>query len=104
MKTAKIVVIAAAWCVFAAGAASVETGQYLTGAWGYPSTPEWRELYRQGGLNLVGYNPNLVEWAKEHREFARAFESFPADADLLYPGWRQALGVAGGPAPSVATP
>ena len=45
-----------------------------------------------------------VEWAKEHREFARAFESFPADADLLYPGWRQALGVAGGPAPSVATP
>ena len=45
-----------------------------------------------------------VEWAKEHREFARAFESFPADADLLYPGWRQALGVAGDPAPSVATP
>ena len=69
MKTAKIVVIAAAWYAFAAVAAvaaSVETGQYLTGAWGYPSTPEWRELYRQGGLNLVGYNPNLVEWAKEH--------------------------------------
>ncbi len=34
-----------------------------------------------------------VEWATEHREFARAFESFPADADALYPGWRQALGV-----------
>lgn len=32
-----------------------------------------------------------VEFAKEHREFARAFESFPADADQLYPGWRQAL-------------
>ncbi|CAL8970391.1 Ribulose bisphosphate carboxylase [Tessaracoccus sp. O5.2] len=34
-----------------------------------------------------------VEWATGHREFARAFESFPADADALYPGWRQALGV-----------
>lgn len=34
-----------------------------------------------------------VEWAKEHREFARAFESFPHDADKLYPGWRDRLGV-----------
>jgi ribulose-bisphosphate carboxylase large chain len=35
-----------------------------------------------------------VEWAKEHREFARAFESFPGDADQLFPGWRAKLGVA----------
>jgi ribulose-bisphosphate carboxylase large chain len=34
-----------------------------------------------------------VEYAKEHREFARAFESFPGDADMLYPGWREKLGV-----------
>lgn len=34
-----------------------------------------------------------IEWAKEHREFARAFESFPWDADKLYPGWREKLGV-----------
>ncbi len=34
-----------------------------------------------------------VEFAKSHREFARAFESFPADADKLYPGWRGKLGV-----------
>ncbi len=34
-----------------------------------------------------------IEFAKEHREFARAFESFPQDADALYPGWRRALGV-----------
>ena len=33
-----------------------------------------------------------VEWAREHRDFARAFESFPADADALHPGWRQRLG------------
>jgi ribulose-bisphosphate carboxylase large chain len=32
-----------------------------------------------------------VEFAKEHKEFARAFESFPQDADKLYPGWREAL-------------
>jgi len=32
-----------------------------------------------------------VEFAKQHREFARAFESFPHDADRLYPNWRQKL-------------
>jgi len=34
-----------------------------------------------------------IEYAKEHREFARAFESFPGDADQLFPGWREKLGV-----------
>ena len=32
-----------------------------------------------------------VEFAKDHHEFARAFESFPHDADKLYPNWREAL-------------
>jgi len=32
-----------------------------------------------------------IEWAKEHREFARAFVSFPLDANKLYPGWRDQL-------------
>jgi len=32
-----------------------------------------------------------IAFAREHREFARAFESFPHDADELYPGWREAL-------------
>ena len=32
-----------------------------------------------------------LEFAKNHKEFARAFESFPGDADKLYPNWRQAL-------------
>ncbi len=40
---------------------------------------------------LAGADP--IEWAKDHREFARAFESFPQDADALYPGWRDHLGV-----------
>ncbi len=35
-----------------------------------------------------------IQFAKEHREFARAFESFPHDADKLYPGWRNQLGLA----------
>ncbi len=34
-----------------------------------------------------------IEFAREHQEFARAFESFPGDADLLFPGWRDKLGV-----------
>jgi len=34
-----------------------------------------------------------IEWAKEHNEFARAFESFPKDADKIFPGWREKLGV-----------
>jgi ribulose-bisphosphate carboxylase large chain len=40
---------------------------------------------------LAGADP--IEWAKEHKEFARAFESFPGDADQLFPGWREKLGV-----------
>jgi len=32
-----------------------------------------------------------VEFALDHHEFARAFESFTADADELYPAWRSKL-------------
>jgi len=32
-----------------------------------------------------------ITFAKDHREFARAFESFPRDADKLFPNWRQTL-------------
>jgi ribulose-bisphosphate carboxylase large chain len=35
-----------------------------------------------------------IEFAMEHQEFARAFESFPGDADSLFPGWRRKLDVA----------
>jgi ribulose-bisphosphate carboxylase large chain len=34
-----------------------------------------------------------IEYAKAHNEFARAFESFPHDADKIFPGWREDLGV-----------
>ena len=32
-----------------------------------------------------------IEFAQDHLEFARAFESFQSDADQIYPGWRQKL-------------
>jgi len=35
-----------------------------------------------------------IEFARDHREFARAFESFSGDADRLYPGWRDILDAA----------
>ncbi|MFN8191211.1 MAG: ribulose-bisphosphate carboxylase [Nocardioidaceae bacterium] len=38
---------------------------------------------------VAGADP--VAWASTHREFARAFASFPQDADKLYPGWRDVL-------------
>ncbi|KAF0114098.1 MAG: ribulose-bisphosphate carboxylase large chain [Hyphomonadaceae bacterium] len=34
---------------------------------------------------------DVLEFAKEHREFARAFASFASDADKIYPQWRSAL-------------
>lgn len=34
-----------------------------------------------------------LEFAKDHHEFARAFESFQSDADTIFPGWRRALGI-----------
>jgi ribulose-bisphosphate carboxylase large chain len=34
---------------------------------------------------------DLLEYALEHEELAGAFESFPTDADRLYPSWREVL-------------
>ncbi|MBU1611474.1 MAG: ribulose 1,5-bisphosphate carboxylase, partial [Proteobacteria bacterium] len=53
---------------------------------------------RAGGLSLRqaheawSQGVDLVEYAKEHQELARAFESFEHDADQFYPGWREKLG------------
>ncbi len=35
---------------------------------------------------------DLPTYAKDHAELARAFVSFPRDADALFPGWRATLG------------
>ncbi len=34
---------------------------------------------------------DTIEWARTHRELARAFASFPGDADAIFPGWRERL-------------
>jgi ribulose-bisphosphate carboxylase large chain len=39
-------------------------------------------------------NADPLAFAREYHEFARAFESFPGDADRIYPGWRNVLNVA----------
>jgi ribulose-bisphosphate carboxylase large chain len=44
------------------------------------------QLWKQGA--------DPMQFAREHAEFARALESFPADADLLLAGWREELNVA----------
>jgi ribulose-bisphosphate carboxylase large chain len=36
---------------------------------------------------------DLVEYARDHHELKRAFETFHWDADKLYPGWRDRLGI-----------
>jgi ribulose-bisphosphate carboxylase large chain len=63
------------------------------GAYGHIDGPAAgaRSLRQAHACWEAGADP--LDWAAEHREFARAFESFPADADRLYPGWRQRLGV-----------
>jgi len=36
---------------------------------------------------------DLVAYAKDHQELARAFVSFPTDADKLYPNWKNSLNI-----------
>ena len=50
---------------------------------GAKSLREAEQCWKEGADPLA--------FAKEHKAFARAFESFPGDADALYPGWRKAL-------------
>lgn len=63
------------------------------GAYGHLDSPAAgaRSLRQAYDCWKAGADP--IAWAAEHREFARAFESFPEDADRLYPEWRVRLGV-----------
>jgi ribulose-bisphosphate carboxylase large chain len=53
---------------------------------GATSLRQAEQCWRQGA--------DPVEFARDHEAFARAFESFPGDADRLYPGWRNVLDAA----------
>ncbi len=61
------------------------------GAYGHLDSPAAgaRSLRQAYACWKAGADP--LDWAREHREFARAFASFPDDADQLYPGWRDRL-------------
>ncbi|MGB3956165.1 MAG: ribulose-bisphosphate carboxylase [Brooklawnia sp.] len=61
------------------------------GAYGHIDGPSAgaRSLRQAYECWQAGADP--IEWATTHRDFARAFVSFPADADRLYPGWRDRL-------------
>jgi ribulose-bisphosphate carboxylase large chain len=64
------------------------------GAYGHVDGPAAgaRSLRQAEQCWKSGMDP--IAFALENQEFARAFESFPGDADQLYPGWRQKLGIA----------
>lgn len=64
------------------------------GAYGHIDSPADGARSLRQAYECWKADADPLEWAKQHREFARAFESFPKDADALYPGWREKLGVA----------
>ncbi|GMQ87235.1 MAG: ribulose-bisphosphate carboxylase [Gammaproteobacteria bacterium] len=63
------------------------------GAYGHIDSPAAGAISLRQAFECWKAGTDPIEFAKEHREFARAFESFPGDADTLYPGWRDKLGV-----------
>ena len=62
------------------------------GAYGHIDSPAAGAISLRQSYECWKAGIDPIEYAKEHKEFARAFESFPGDADLIYPGWREKLG------------
>jgi len=63
------------------------------GAYGHIDSPAAGAISLRQSYECWKAGADPIEFAKEHKEFARAFESFPGDADKLFPGWREKLGV-----------
>ncbi len=63
------------------------------GSYGHIDSPAAGAISLRQAYECWREGADPIEWAKEHKEFARAFESFEHDADALYPGWREKLGV-----------
>ncbi len=63
------------------------------GCYGHIDSPAAGAISLRQAYECWKEGADPVEYAKEHNEFARAFESFPGDADELFPGWREKLGV-----------
>jgi len=62
------------------------------GSYGHIDSPAAGAISLRQAYECWKAGADPIEWAKEHKEFARAFESFPQDADAIYPGWRDKLG------------
>ena len=63
------------------------------GSYGHIDSPAAGAISLRQAYECWKEGADPIEFAKEHKEFARAFESFPGDADQLFPGWRDKLGV-----------
>ena len=63
------------------------------GAYGHIDSPAAGAISLRQSYECWKAGADPIEFAKEHKEFARAFESFPGDADKIFPGWRDKLGV-----------
>ena len=63
------------------------------GAYGHIDSPAAGAISLRQAYECWKVGADPIEYAREHKEFARAFESFPGDADKLFPGWREKLGV-----------
>lgn len=62
------------------------------GSYGHIDSPAAGALSLRQAYECWKAKADPIAWAKEHKEFAGAFESFPQDADKLYPGWRDRIG------------
>ena len=63
------------------------------GSYGHIDSPAAGAVSLRQAYECWKSGSDPIQYAKEHKEFARAFESFPKDADKLFPGWREKLGV-----------
>ena len=63
------------------------------GSYGHIDSPAAGAISLRQAYECWKAGADPIQYAKQHKEFARAFESFPGDADMLYPGWREKLGV-----------
>ncbi len=63
------------------------------GSYGHIDSPAAGAISLRQAYECWKEGADPIEFAKEHKEFARAFESFPHDADAIFPGWREKLGV-----------
>ena len=63
------------------------------GSYGHIDSPAAGAISLRQSYECWKSGADPIEFAKSHKEFARAFESFPGDADKLFPGWREKLGV-----------